>query len=213
MTKKVRIPSIKNVMYVKLNTYYASFLRVKYGNPVLFPKMSSLNQCVESYLINNPTSAFLNKFCYTQVMFEGNKDVSVLNFMDDGQITEYKQYLFIPVAIPHELVRFGKTIPTGPTWQLSNSGITGFRQLVKNDFWITFSSFWNDCKFRAERLGERANIECAISDFAVQYDINMKEYENLLRYWRRIRISINNEIEARRDILEQRTGKALEYTT
>lgn len=200
-------------MYVKLNSYYASYLKIRYGIPLMFPKMSALNQCVESFLVNNPMSARLTDFCCTQIMIEGNENIVADGSDNCKRLPCKERILFVPVELPCELIRFGKTVLTGPTWQLSNSGTVLFRKLVKNEFWIAFSSFWNDCKFRAERMNEKASIECAVSDFAVQYEIDMKEFENILRYWQRIRISVANEIEARREALEEKTGRFLEYTT
>lgn len=211
MAKNVKARTVENVMYVKLNSYYASFLKIRYGVPLMFPKMSALNQCVESFLVNNPTSIWSTFFCCTQIMFEGNDNLITDCRNDDIQDPD-KRLLFVPVSLPQELVRFGRTFVTGPTWQLSNRGTEVFRKLVKHDFWISFSAFWEDCRFRAERLGEKASIEDVISDFAIQYDISMKEYENLLRYWRRIRNTISEDIEARRKWLEQNTGRFFEYT-
>lgn len=201
----------QHIVYVKVSGYYAQFLKTVYGNPVSFPRMSSEYMCIERYLVNNPSMTLITPLCYSDMAFnykEGNGLFSLSGSTPDPE--EYSQ--FIPIVIPDELMKAGNLVPTSPSWQLSLPGVTKLRKLISRNFWMSFSRFHEECKFRAANMNETCGTEAITSDFMGMYNIDMADYENLLRYWRRTRQKMQQEIEQNRELVEACTGNAFFYT-
>lgn len=210
MNKKNDTPK-ENVMYVRLSRYYINYLTTRYGNPVLFPAMIPISQYVDRFLVNNPTMCRLTPFSFSNAAFhhkEQNPLFTINAYLPDKE----ERSEFVAIVIPDEVYRNGSVVNTSNTWQLSAPGAVQFRKQVKRDFWIAFSQFYDDCMHRAQRLGDKVTIENAITDFISIYNIEMKEFENMVRYWGRLRNQMQNEIEKRRDRLEAQTGNVFVYT-
>jgi hypothetical protein len=172
--------------------------------------MSVEMQCVQQYLHPNPTLALVTRFCYSEAMFCAHAHVSV-NACELPTAEERGQY--VAIRMPETVVRHGEPMAVTATWQLSSPGATLLRKIISRRFWMDFSAFLEDCKYRAARMGENCGIEAAMNDFIALHGIDVAEYDNLLRYWRRNRESLRAGIEKRRESMEERTGQTLVYTS
>lgn len=210
MNKKTESPK-EHVMYVRLSLYYINYLTTRYGNPVMFPSMMPLSQYVERYLVNNPTMCRLTPFSFSETAF---------NYKEQNSLFHVNAYLpekeardeFVAIVMPAELIRNGTIVNPTSTWQLSAPGTVQFRKQVTRDFWMSFSQFHDDCQHRAQRLNDKVTTEDIVTDFITIHNIEMSEYENMLRYWRRNRNRMKDEIEERRNRLEAQTGNVFCYT-
>ena len=210
MNKKNDSPK-ENVVYVRLSKYYISFLTTRYGSPVMFPTMNPVNQCLERYLVNNPTLGHITPFSFSEQAFQYKENNPL--FTADVYVPEYEvRSEYIGIVMPNEIYRNGTLINTSNTWQLSSVGAVQVRKQIKREFWMAFSQIYDDCVYRASRLGEKVTTENIATDFISLYNIEMSEYENMMRYWRRFRDQLNGEIEDRREHLENKTGNIFAYT-
>ena len=208
---KKEITQNQNVIYVKFSEYYIRYLTTRYGSPVVFPTMSACALVLERYLLNNPVMSSLTEFCYSKAAFHAADTGNLFSAIEQRTPIEERE-LFIPIVIPDELIRTGQTLRTGSTWQLTFIGARALRKEVKRDLWVNFSRFNDDCAHRASRLGEKVTLEEVLSDFIVMYNIDMKEYTNMLRYWYRIQSAMKSAIERNREFLEDKTGNTFVYT-
>lgn len=205
-------PSNKpNVMYVRLSSHFIQFLKTRYGTPALFPTVSTLSLCVERYLVNNPTMAEITPFSYSEAAFHQKPDDGLFS-INAPCLTDEQRSEFVAVVIPSEIIRPGGAVKTSSTWQLSSAGAKMFRRQVKRDFWVYFSNFYDECRYRAQRMNETATFEDIASDFLTIHGIGMNEYDKIKRSWLRIRHEIKNEIENHRALLEEQTNRAFYYT-
>lgn len=206
-------PSINpNVMYVRLSKHYIQYLKTKYGDPILFPIMSPLNLCIERYLVNNPTMKELTTFSYSELAMNPTACHDDISYACIPQLTYKERLEYVAVVIPNELIRPSRIINTSSTWQLSAVGAKMFRKQVKRDFWICLSNFYDDCRYRSQRMNFSLTFEDVVSDFITLYNIGMENFDNIIRGWRRIRYDIKNEVENHRDYLENKTDRSFFYT-
>lgn len=210
MNKKNSTPK-ENVMYVKLSSYYANYLKTRYGDPIVFHDKSIAKQCIYLYIVQNQTMRCITPFCVSESAFnykDENQPFTINAYRPD--IEERKQ--FVAITIPKEVIRFNRIVETSSYWQLSSSGTQLFRNEIKNEFWTNFSFFYDDCRLRSQKLGYSVTFEDVMSDFMVMHNIDMKIYENMMRYWYRILPEMQNRAQLRRDSLETKTGCVFTYT-
>ncbi len=209
--KKNESISKSHVVYLRLNSYYIGYMKVKYGVPCLFPAMSALNLCLERYLINNPTMRLITPFCYSEAAFHAEHN-GILSLENAPRLTAEQRAAYLPITIPDEIIRGSGSVSTSATWQLSAPGAKMLRKQVKRDFWIAFSDFYEDCRYRAQRQNNTVTLDEAISDFTSIYNIDMKESDTIYRNWFRLQKSMKAEIEDRRELMEKQSGNVLLYT-
>lgn len=201
-----------NVMYVRLSKHYIQYLKTKYGDPVLLPIMSPLNLCIERYLVNNPTMKELTTFSYSELAMNPTAWHDDISYVCIPKLTYKERLEYVAVVIPDELIRPGRIIKTSNSWQLSAVGAKMFRKQVKRDFWICLSNFNDDCRYRSQRMNFSLTFEDVVSDFITLYNIEMENFDNIIRSWRRIRYDIKNEVENHRDYIENKTNRSFFYT-
>lgn len=200
-----------NVMYVRLSSHFIQYLKTRYGTPVLFPTVSTLGLCVERYLVNNPTMVEITPFSYSEAAFRQKSDNGLFS-INAPNLTAEQRSEFLEIIIPDEIIRPTGAVKTSNTWQLSSAGAKMFRRQAKRDFWIYFSNFYDECRYRAQRMNETTTFENITSDFLTIHGIGMNEYDKIKRSWLRIRHEIKNQIENHRALLEERTNQAFFYT-
>lgn len=127
--------------------------------------------------------------------------------LDQSEKQEY-----IAIQLPERIFRAGSLVNTSDNWQLSNTGFVEFNKLVKKEFWVECMKFVDECFTSARIQGIRTTRENAISDFMVAMDIPMLYYENMIRYYKRMKNRISADIEKRREWLESLNDTALTYT-
>ncbi len=210
MKKDEPMPKVR-VVYLRLNSYYIGYMKVKYGVPCLFPAMSALSLCLERYLVNNPTLRLITPFCHSEAAFHAEHNGTLL-FDNVPHLTAEERASYLPIAIPNEIIRPSGTVSTSATWQLSAPGTKMLRKQVKRDFWVAFSDFYDDCRYRAQRQNSTVTLDEAISDFASIYNIDMKEADTIYRNWFRLQKNMKAEIEDRRELMEKQSNNVLFYT-
>ena len=201
------------VMYVKLSVYLRQYLRSRYGkNVVILPLMSALSACIDQYLVNNYSMVQLSPNVCSQRMFNNKKTSDLFEYTPSFIMEESEKQKYIAIQLPGRIYRAGLLMRTSDNWQLSNTGFVEFNKLVKKEFWVECMKFVDECFASARIQGIRTTRENAISDFMVAMDIPMLYYENMIRYYKRMKNRISDDIEKRREWLEGLNDTALTYT-
>lgn len=197
--------------FLKVSDYYKKYFEIKYGTPVRFPKNSVLGLYMQTHLFRDADFSAITEFSYNEIAFRMNpaKDLFSLNL---NVLNDSEKKDFIELEMPQVIYRpYGEVCVDG-YFHLSVRGCKKIRNELKNQFWMDFSKFHDECMFLARRNGEVTYSEDIMSDFMNMYDIDMKIFESMMRYWRRFKSRTNDEIEERRDLLEKHTGRIFEYT-
>lgn len=210
MSKKLDTPKA-HVFYIRLSSYYASYIKTRYGSPAILPSMVPISQYMYRYLVNNPLMAQITPFCYSEAAFNYNDKNSLFRINAHRPLAEDRSE-FVPIVINPDVMSPTDQVINSSTWQLSSTGAILFRKQLKKDFWVQFSKFYDECLLRSRRIGEVSTFEEITSDFMVIYNINMKEYENMKRYWYRHISKMEDEVENNRKWLEEHTGNVFHYT-
>lgn len=200
-----------HTFYLKVSDYYKSYLEIKYGKPVLFPYNSMLNVYINRFLIENRSLQLFKGFSVCSAIFNYDPSKSSC-LLDIKPLTDEEKKEYVELVMPQEIFVGNGVVKVNQFFQLQQSGERLVRKEIKRDFWIAFSQFYDDCMFRASRIGENVSAEDIMSDFMNLYNIDMSKFDNMMRYWWRIRAKIIDEIEARRTYLENKTGNSLIYT-
>lgn len=201
------------VMYVKLSVYLRQYLRSRYGkNVVILPLMSPLSTCIDQYLVNNYSMVQLSPNVCSQHMFNNEKMCDLFEYTSSFVLDQSEKQEYIAIQLPERIFRAGSLVNTSDNWQLSNTGFVEFNKLVKKEFWVECMKFVDECFTSARIQGIRTTRENAISDFMVAMDIPMLYYENMIRYYKRMKNRISADIEKRREWLESLNDTALTYT-
>ena len=116
------------------------------------------------------------------------------------------------IEIPDEVMYGNKMVKVDKFFQLNPQGTRLLRKEIKNEFWMAFSQFRDECVFRAARINETVNTEDAMSDFMNIYDIDMRYFESLMRNWWRVKRKIKDGIDSRREDMEDKSGNVFLYT-
>lgn len=201
-------------IFVKLAVYYRQYLRIKYGGPRIILPASGLmgmflrsdNALIRTDASFRPESRCVSQLAFTQAL--GCADIlGAQRILEPGQEEEYLGFV-----LPQKIMVGRLFYDASPLWTLRQGKDAEFHKLIKHEFWNDCISFIGNCSIRAHARGEVPNKEDAISDFMVQYDIPMTEYENMIRYEKRWLGRITAEIEANRERMASMTGREFLYT-
>lgn len=206
MTKQKRY-----TCFLKVTDYQKKYLETRYGSPVCFPSCSMIQLMLRRYLVRNASMKRITDFSFSSSAF--SYEPSGTMFLSEYQsLTDEEKKSFIEMELPEEVLYGNKAVRVDQFFQLSASGARRIRNEIKNEFWLAFSSFRDDCLFRAARIGETLTTEDIMSDFMNVYDIDMKSYDSLMRNWWRVKPKIKDRIEGKRDELEEKSGNVFIYT-
>lgn len=203
-----------NVCYIRIGEMYRAYVTSKYGNPVITPVNSQLTMLMNSQLVHNPLlkrqkAGVQDSYC--EVAFNYQKKGSVFD-VDICCPANDEREDYVPVVIPAEVLMYNKCVATSNTWQISMNGARRFRSIIEQEFWSDLWGFMYDCRAYANAHSEKVTKESIISDFMIMHGIPMSLYENLIRYEKRKRTASVNDIEKRRETMEQQTGRLFMYT-
>lgn len=197
--------------FLKVSDYYKRYFEIKYGAPVRFPRNSVLGLYMQTHLFRDTDFSGITEFSYNEIAFwmTSGKDLFSLNLniLNDSEKKE-----FLEIEMPEVIYRSYGEVQVDEYFHLSVRGCKKIRNELKVQFWMDFSKFHDECMFLAHRNGEVIYSEDIMSEFMNQYDIDMKIFESMMRYWRRFKSRTNEEIEGRRQLLEKRTGRLFVYT-
>lgn len=211
MSTKRTTETETNVCYVKVSEYVKCYFTMKYGTPVHLPESNPLHTVLFTKMCENVSLKPITEFSYNEMAFNYSRDGQIFD-IEVATPTEDEKNLFMPVAIPEQVLYGRKAMKTNASWQLSKDGAVEFRKKSKREFWTAVSDFINECMIYAKARGECVTTESAISDFLIAYDIPMEHFESLVRQERRMRTESVKEIEKHRDFIEERCGRELLYT-
>lgn len=202
----------QNVCYVKLSPIYLEYLKIKYQScPVQFSSVEEIGRCIERYIVNNPALKPITSFSYCEQAYE--QAVAGNGTHSEPMIPLHEELpMLLPVVLPASVFRFGGSVSTSSTWQLTKEGAVEFRRLVKVAFWADCFKFIDECFTRARINGERVTREGAIADFMIAYNIPMSEHPNMVRYDKRERVKMMRDIENKRDEMERKSSQPFFYT-
>jgi hypothetical protein len=201
----------RHTCFLKVNDYQKKYLEMRYGSPVCFPSGSIMQLYLRRFLVRNATMKRITDFSCSSAAFNfkpsGPLFSSEYQLIKDNERAEY-----IEIETPDEVMYGGKMVKVDKFFQLNPQGTRLLRKEIKNEFWIAFSQFRDDCIFRASRLNETVTTEDAMSDFMNIYDIDMKYFDTLMRNWWRVKHKMKDVIESRRDDMEDKSGNVFLYT-
>lgn len=200
-----------NVFYLKVSDYYRSYLLSKYGEVVYFPTTTQAYDLIYRSIVNNGSMSALTPFAFSEAAFNYDRSNELFD-IDICLPPHDERKSFISIAMPNVVSRFGKTSEVGSTWQINRYGAIELRKLITREFWQDLLEFVDECFTRARINGIDITRENAISDFMSVNDIDMKWYENIIRYNKRFRRRRIKEIEQNRELLEQKLDAQFTYT-
>lgn len=211
MTEKKK-KSENNFCYVRVSEYYGCFYKTKYGGePIVFPEDDPLRIILEENLCPNPELKCITPHSFSELAFDYTSKGQMLDAkVEVPDKSEYKD--FIRVEIPETVYRRGIRKRTSDSWQLCREGANRFRKQIKRGFWSACMEFIDECRKRAQAMGETVTLESCISDFMMIYDIPMSHFENMVRSEQRYRQKLLPEINKKRGALEEMTGNVFIYT-
>lgn len=209
--KKTLTKEKVNVFYLKVSDYYRSYLLSKYGNVVCFPTTTGAYDLIYRSVVNNGSMSPLTPFAFSEAAFVYKRDNAVFD-INISLPSEEERENFIAIGMPSVVYRFGKPVETGNTWQISRFGAVELRKMILREFWQDMLEFIDDCFTRARIQGLKVTRENAIADFMSMHNINMKHYENIVRYGQRFRKRRIVEIEQTRTMIEDRLDVQFTYT-
>ena len=196
------------VSYLKVSPYIKSYMECKYGKVICFPAMSPHYSCLCRYLVNNASMSGITEFAFSENAFNYSNPDSFFV----GCPSEEIKAQCIAIALPKTIFREYREIEVNAYWQLSRTGAIEMRRLLKNDFMVELFKFIDDCMTRARINGTKAGREQSVDDFITMFDIDMSWRETLIRYDQRDRKKISQEIEARREKMEELYDRQFCYT-
>lgn len=197
--------------FLKVSPFLRSYLERKYGNPVQFPVGTIYYTFMQRSLVDNPGFRKLSDFSYSYAAFSTiNNDC--LFKVTANQLSEDEKKNFVEIAMPTELYRVYGNVTPSSTYEISATGAKAMRAEIKREFWIDFSKFYDECKFRASRINEEVTLKNTMSDYIILNQIDMGELDKLLKYWRRWKIWMKEDVDQKRDRAEMESGILLENT-
>lgn len=200
-----------NVFYLKVSDYYRSFLLSKYGDIVCFPSTSQSYDLICRSVVNNGSMSPLTPFSFSETAFNYKRGNSVFD-INISLPEEEERENYIAIGMPVLVSRFGKPVETSNTWQISRFGAIELRKLIIREFWQDFMEFVDDCFTRARIQGTKVTRENVMADFMSLHRIDMKHYENMVRYDQRFRKRRMEEIEQSRTLMEGKYDAQFTYT-
>lgn len=197
--------------FLKVSDYYKKYFEIKYGTPVRFPQNSLLGVYMKTHLFRDADFSGITDFSYNEVAFHLKPQKSLFT-AQFKMLTEKEKEDYLELEIPESVCKFSGEVKVDKFFHLNINGSKKIRNELKREFWYDFARFHDDCIFRANRMGERVTSEDVMSDFIVLYDIDMKRFESMMRYWWRIKSRMKSDIKVRKEELESRTGRICIYT-
>lgn len=206
--KKKEQKSQPAVTYLKVSPYLKSWMECRYGKTICFPTMTQHHSCLCRHLVNNASMTPITEFCFSEKAFAGQTQDCLFT---SGPSEEIKAQC-IAIALPKTVFRCYRELEVNGYWQLSRMGAIEMRRLIKHDFMVYLFKWIDDCMTRARINGTRTGREQSVDDFLTMYDIDMSWRETLIRYDKRDRKKILSEIEASREMLEEKFDRQFVYT-
>ena len=209
-TSNTIIQPPRNTTYIRVSSYVRRYFYVKYGTPVVLHTGHPMYQLMVRHLVYNPTLCCISK----QSANRASMDPAIRGTIKEASTTMHTDEAdeLMEVMMPQTILRSGMAKQTNWYYQLDNTGARLFRKEAKSEFWQEMQLFIRQCFVRAASQGEKVTREEAISDFMIAYGIPMDHYESLVRCERRERKRIEEDIEQRRDFMEQRVNDVFLYT-
>lgn len=201
----------RHTCFLKVPDYQKKYLEIRYGSPVCFPQASMMQLYLRRYLVRNSTMKRITDFSCSSAAFNLTSSTPTI-FTEYQPIKDDERAEFVEIEIPDEVMYGNKMVKVDKFFQLNPQGTRLLRKEIKNEFWMAFSQFRDECIFRAARINETVNTEDAMSDFMNIYDIDMRYFESLMRNWWRVKRKIKDGIDSRREDMEDKSGNVFLYT-
>lgn len=201
----------RHTCFLKVPDYQKKYLEIRYGSPVCFPQASMMQLYLRRYLVRNSTMKRITGFSCSSAAFNLTSSSPTI-FTEYQPIKDDERAEFVEIEIPDEVMYGNKMVKVDKFFQLNPQGTRLLRKEIKNEFWMAFSQFRDECVFRAARINETVNTEDAMSDFMNIYDIDMRYFESLMRNWWRVKRKIKDGIDSRREDMEDKSGNVFLYT-
>lgn len=201
----------RHTCFLKVSDYQKKYLEIRYGSPVCFPQASMMQLYLRRYLVRNSTMKRITDFSCSSAAFNLTSSSPTI-FSEYQPIKDDERAEFVEIEIPDEVMYGNKMVKVDKFFQLNPQGTRLLRKEIKNEFWMAFSQFRDECIFRAARINETVNTEDAMSDFMNIYDIDMRYFESLMRNWWRVKRKIKDGIDSRREDMEDKSGNVFLYT-
>lgn len=201
----------RHTCFLKVSDYQKKYLEMRYGSPVCFPQASMMQLYLRRYLVRNSTMKRITDFSCSSAAFNLTSSSPTI-FSEYQPIKDEERAEFVEIEIPDEVMYGNKMVKVDKFFQLNPQGTRLLRKEIKNEFWMAFSQFRDECIFRAARINETVNTEDAMSDFMNIYDIDMRYFESLMRNWWRVKRKIKDGIDSRREDMEDKSGNVFLYT-
>lgn len=201
----------RHTCFLKVPDYQKKYLEMRYGSPVCFPQASMMQLYLRRYLVRNSTMKRITDFSCSSAAFNITSSSPTI-FTEYQPIKDEERAEFVEIEIPDEVMYGNKMVKVDKFFQLNPQGTRLLRKEIKNEFWMAFSQFRDECIFRAARINETVNTEDAMSDFMNIYDIDMRYFESLMRNWWRVKRKIKDGIDSRREDMEDKSGNVFLYT-
>lgn len=201
----------RHTCFLKVPDYQKKYLEIRYGSPVCFPQASMMQLYLRRYLVRNSTMKRITDFSCSSAAYNLTSSSPTI-FTEYQPIKDDERADFVEIEIPDEVMYGNKMVKVDKFFQLNPQGTRLLRKEIKNEFWMAFSQFRDECIFRAARINETVNTEDAMSDFMNIYDIDMRYFESLMRNWWRVKRRIKDGIDSRREDMEDKSGNVFLYT-
>lgn len=207
---KAPLQAYTNTTFIRVSSYVRRYFYVKYGSPVVLPMSHPMYQLMLRNLVYNPTLECISKQSSNRASMDPAIRSTIHELQVHAQADECDELM--EVVMPDTIIRTGVAKQTNWYYQLDNAGSRLFRKEAKNEYWQEMQLFIRQCFIRSANRGEKVSREEAISDFMIAYGIPMSHYESMVRCERRERRRLEEEIEQRRDFMEQRINDIFLYT-
>lgn len=188
----------RDVFYIQVSSYYRQYLTSKYGPaPIAFPEEHPVSMVLLTKMVDNPLMKLVTPLSYSSVAFHYDRDGKVFD-LDINIPSQDEKIDFLAVEMPEYVYNKHGKVRTGKTWQPTLIGTREVRELVKREFWMDCQEFVKDSLYLAHVNNRALTREKAISDFIATYGIPISEYDNIIRYDKRVRKRITEKIERKR---------------
>ena len=210
MTKKTTTNE-RHSCFLRVSDYYKKYFEMKYGKPVRFPRNSLLGVYMQTHLFRDPDFSGITDFSYNEIAFNMLSEKTLFS-APVKLLTDSEKQDFLELEMPETVYKFNGEVKVDKFFHLNINGSKKVRNELKREFWYDFSRFHDECIFRASRLGEHVTSEDIMSDFISLYDIDMRKFESMMRYWWRIKARMKSEISLRKEEIEAKTSRVCIYT-
>lgn len=180
---------MSNVIYIKISRYIRDYLSTKYGGyPVRLSDRTEAYAVLSNGLARDSSGKCPSTTAYSENVVEEARKSNKVNgaIRPRKELTSEEIDNLCAIVIPSEIVTKGMTIKTNDTFTLCPTHAQKLKDKLTQEFWRDLMLYIEDCKLTvyAER-GKHLNVQEAICDFAVSYDIDIKHIETLTRNYKR----------------------------